>query len=733
LKKATSIQSATTNSSSRSSRRARGQLSPDDTIDRLPGAGKVTAARLMEHGLRRVADLLTFFPRSYQDYRREYALSELDGLPVGTPVVVRGTVVRVHKFFRRMLDVILEQGGASLRARWFRPNAGMSKTYAKGNEVVLAGELRRSSEGLCELIHPSNVTALAGEGGLGIRPRYPVVDGVPGRTLEKIVANAVESLADLVPDVLSDELRARLALPDAATALRCVHSPTVTTSDAAFAELTAGVSPAQRRFAFEDLFVLQVGLAEERRLASGRSAFMCVDSDATAVAKAALPFRCTSAQERAIESISKGMQAATPMQCLLQGDVGSGKTAVVFAACVQVARSGGQSLLMAPTAVLAEQHGRSLSAWGQRVGLRTAVLQAGLAATERRRVLDLASSGEVDLIVGTHALLEDGLRLRHLALAIVDEQHRFGVRQRARLRRAGKGEYDWKIAAQTGMVPHLLVLSATPIPRTLALTMYGDLDLVTLDALPPGRQPVETRLCVGDEQDRAYRFVADAVASSGQAFVVCPAIVESGDGPRGTSVVTLAKRLRSELAPARIAVLHGQLANDEQSRVVEAFRNRSLDVLVSTTVLEVGIDVPSATVMVIEDSERFGLSQLHQLRGRVGRGDQRGTCFLLTKSNDSAVLQRLRLVAEVHDGFRIAEEDLRRRGAGDLQGTRQTGAPELRFADFSAYAGLVELAHDEAARVIERDPFLSQPEHAELKRRVAVRWELARPMAEEAG
>jgi len=740
LKRATSIRSATTSSGSPSGRRGRGAepIGPDDAIDSLPGVGKVTAERLAGRGLLLVRDLLYFFPRAYLDYRRQFALSELDALAPGTPVVVRGTVVRVHKFFRRMLDVVIEQEGVRLLARWFRPNAGMAITYAKGTQVVLAGELRRTQEGECQLIHPSNVTAqLTEDGGLGIRPRYPLIEKVPGRTVEKIVGAALEAVGHRMADVLPESLRKRLGFPKIAEALQTIHRPQAALHADELEALAQGRASAQRRFAFEDLLVLQVGLARERSSTQQRRAFACdgASDDVLAKAKSALPFVCTVAQDRAITSIASAMQRPSPMQCLLQGDVGSGKTAVFFAACVLVARAGGQCLVMAPTAVLAEQHHRTLTAWGRSLGLRAALLHAGLPAAEQRHVLDDAARGEVDIVVGTHALLDHRLRLRRLALTVVDEQHRFGVRQRARLRRVGGEENGWQIAAQDGMVPHLLVLSATPIPRTLALTMYGDLDLVTLDGLPPGRMPVLTRLCSSDQaRAQAYRAVGDVVARGGQAFVVCPAIDdESGEGRRPASVVGLAKRLRGTLAPARIAILHGRLSSDEQRRIVAAFRGHTLDVLVATTVLEVGVDVPSASVMVIEDSERFGLSQLHQLRGRVGRGEAQGLCYLLTRSNEQEALRRLSLLASTHDGFRIAEEDLRHRGAGDLQGTRQTGTPELRFADFGAYAGLLEIAHDEATSLLANDPELGRPEHAELHRRIALRWRQAPPIAEAAG
>jgi ATP-dependent DNA helicase RecG len=445
------------------------------------------------------------------------------------------------------------------------------------------------------------------------------------------------------------------------------------------------------------------------------------------------------------------MAGPAPMQCLLQGDVGSGKTAVAFAACVRVARAGGQTLFMAPTTVLAEQHSRTLRAWGARANLRTGLLHSGLDLADQKRMLAAAAAGELDVIVGTHALLENRLRLSRLALAIVDEQHRFGVRQRARLRRQdgrengrasdgengreNDGKYGWQIPAQDGMVPHLLVLSATPIPRSLALTLYGDLDLVTLDALPPGRKPILSRVCAGtSERELAYAAVKQAVAGGGQALVVCPAIAEGdGGGRTKVSAVALARTLRMALAPSRIGVLHGQLAAERQRAVIDAFREGSLDVLVSTTVVEVGVDLPRAQVMVIEDADCFGLAQLHQLRGRVGRGTEQARCYFLTSSEEPESLDRLRVVASTQDGFRIAEEDLRRRGVGDLQGTRQSGTPELRFADLATYVELVEIARDAARAVLAEDPGLVHPKHAELQRSVRARFEDGRPVAEEAG
>jgi ATP-dependent DNA helicase RecG len=721
----------------------------DAGMAEVPGAGPVTAQRLGKAGIVCVRDLLSFFPRAYEDYRRTYALAELTELAHGTPIVVRGTVVRVHRFFRRMLDVVLEDGAHRLRARWFRPNAGMVKSYPKGAIVALAGRLRRAEDGALELIHPSNVTATLAEGGsVGIRPRYPSIDKVPGRGLEKLVRVALLRALFDGEDALPSELRSRLGLPDLAQALRSVHAPASDLGQEDFLALQEGRAPALRRFAFEDLFVLQVALAMERKRMQGLGAPACSaePSETMALLGSALPFSLTAGQARAIQRILTAFSEGS-VQCLLQGDVGSGKTAVAFAACVHVARAGGQSLVMAPTAVLAEQHVRSLGAWGARIGVRVGLLHAGLSSSDQRALLAAAAAGQVEVIVGTQALLEARVQLPRLSLAIVDEQHRFGVEQRARLRRmhrggTSQGGNGWKIDGQSGMVPHLLVLSATPIPRTLALTLYGDLDLVTLDGLPPGRLPVLTQVCRGPAQrEQAYARLKHLVGEGGQAFVVCPAIAPASDGPddhdgtqdRATSVLALARSLRPLLAPARIGLVHGKLGSDQQHKVLHAFRDRALDVLVATTVLEVGVDVPSATCMVIEDADRFGLAQLHQLRGRVGRGRAQGHCFLLTRASNDEAIERLRILADVHDGFHIAEEDLRLRGAGDVQGTRQTGTPDLRFAHLPAYAELMEHARDEAGRVLGHDPDLVAPEHTGLRAAVARRLSQSRPVAEEAG
>jgi ATP-dependent DNA helicase RecG len=557
------------------------------------------------------------------------------------------------------------------------------------------------------------------------------MEKVPGRVVEKLVAAAVERAAGLLPDVLPQDVAKRLDFPSIADSLRQIHQPDASLSQERLAELLAGQAPAQRRLAFEDLFVVQIGLARERDRARHARGWRCeVDGEAVLVcARAALPFALTGGQQSAIRTLYADLGRATPMQRMLQGDVGSGKTAVAFAAALLVGRAGGQSLLMAPTEVLAEQHGHTLTSWGDKADLRVGVLHAGLDAPTRRRVLAAAATGAIDLLVGTHALLDGGLRVPRMALAIVDEQHRFGVRQRAALRRAG----GWISDEKTGMVPHLLVLSATPIPRSLALTAYGDLDLITLDETPPGRQVVDTHLGVGEAARRqAWAAVRTAVAAGGQGFVVCPAIVEQKHSRRA-SVLSRFRELRPRLAPARVGLLHGQMPSAEQQEVVAAFRAGKIDVLVATTVLEVGVDVARASIIVIEDAERFGLAQLHQLRGRVGRAGQAASCFLLTGVQDPETLDRLAFVAATSDGFRIAEEDLRRRGPGEIYGERQTGVVGLWLRDPGGVAALVEQARREAQALLAEDPALAAPEHSALRQAVETRWLRRPPIAEEAG
>jgi ATP-dependent DNA helicase RecG len=680
----------------------------------------VTARRLAAHGLETVRDLLWRAPRGYDDLRRETPLADVAGVPDGRVVLVRGLVRRVHVFPRRLLDVVVEADGATLRARWFRPPPGMSKGFAKGVEVALAGPLRTDGAGTRELVHPTNVTAAfaartaAGSGaraaGLGLRPRYSVVDGVGARVVERVVAAALARVVaemDVDADTFTAEARARLGVPPLREALQALHAPPEDLPAAALAALAEGRSPAHRRLALEALVTTQLAFLLRRARAGGEGAPPPLDARASAAAlarvRAALAFPLTAAQARAVDEIARDLAAARPMQRLLVGDVGSGKTAVAFAAAALVAAAGGQTLLMAPTEVLAEQHARTLAPVAERLGFSLALLTAGAAASARRAILADAAAGRVALVVGTQAVVDPALAFRDLRLVVVDEQHRFGVSQRAAARRRDGA----------GPLPHLLVLSATPIPRTLALARHGDLDASILDERPPGHRPPATEICRGpDEKRAAYERLRDEVARGHQGFVVCH-VRERAKRAGAVTAIGHFGELRRRLAPARVGLLHGALASDEKERVLRSFAVGTLDVLVATTVVELGLDVPNATLMIVEDADRFGLAQLHQLRGRVGRGAAPGLCLLTTSDGDEAGegARRLAALAAHADGFRLAEEDLAARGPGDLFGDRQTGAPTFGPTSLPEAFALVELARREAERLLADDPALERPEH----------------------
>jgi ATP-dependent DNA helicase RecG len=740
-------------------------VSLDDAITSLPGVGPRTAERLGARGLRAIADLLFHLPRGYDDLRRVTPIAALPQAPAGQVVLVRGVVARVRIFPRRLLDVYLQEGdgegdgdgggggGAIVRARWFRPPRGMQKSFTKGARVALAGPLRRIDDerpgaGAVEIVQPA--VHKDGEGGLGIRARYPAVPGVSGRLLEKIIAAAVDRYGDAVGETLEPELRQRLGLPAVGEALRAIHGrgPTALASwsDASIGSLAAGRSPAHRRLAFEDLLMVQLGLFTGRRQARAQVARPCAAGvgAARAALRLALPFQLTGGQLRVLEEIERDLAAPRPMQRLLVGDVGSGKTVIAFAAAAIAAAAGGQTILMAPTEVLVEQHLRTLG--GLAAAVRAAGLSLGVARftssmprDERAATLARCRAGEVQLLIGTQALLEAPPVFADLRLAIVDEQHRFGVAQRARLRRTdGPFSVDGAGGAGPRVLPHLLVMSATPIPRTLALTLYGDLDASFLREGPPGRQAIETELFSGDDRRAAaYQRLEAAVAEGRQAYVVCPVRAHAAREGAVTAVARAAE-LRRQLAPSgvRVGLLHGDLDAEEKESRLRAFAAGRIDVLVATTVIELGIDVANAAVMLVEEADRFGLAQLHQLRGRVGRGPFAGACLLCTAASlepGGDAHRRLEQLAATNDGFRIAEADLALRGHGDLFGVRQAGTPRLRFAELADYVDLLELARAEAERIVAGDPALERPEHRGLRAGVLARWSAGAVFGEETG
>ena len=541
-----------------------------------------------------------------------------------------------------------------------------------------------------------------------IVPVYPLTAGITNHLLCTLTQQAVAACAQDMPETLPRGVRLDHELAQAEFSYRNIHFP----------ESFQALELARRRLTFEELFYLSAGLA----MLKGRRGDVlgcAIPSRPMEEFLARLPFPLTGAQRRVMEEISRDMASGRPMNRLVQGDVGSGKTVVAAYAAWLAAGAGYQSALMAPTEVLAEQHFRSLSALLEPAGVRVGLLTGSLTPAGKKKVRQALAAGEIDLIIGTHALLSQGVEFAKLGLMVADEQHRFGVAQRAAL--AAKGDS-----------PHVLVMSATPIPRTLALIIYGDLDVSVIDELPPGRTPVETYVVREDKRARMYNFVRRLVGEGRQVYIICPAVEENtegtmqnveweGDGPALDlkAVTTYAKKLQTEVFPdLKVDFLHGKMKPREKEAVMAAFAAGETQVLVSTTVIEVGVDVPNAALIIIENAERFGLSQLHQLRGRVGRGKHQSYCVLITNTRSVEAMQRLRTLASTADGFKISEEDLKLRGPGDFFGSRQHGLPQMKLADLAGDMRLLSEAQDSARRLLMADPTLSQPENRPVLERV---------------
>jgi ATP-dependent DNA helicase RecG len=685
----------------------------------LPGIGPKLAERLAERGLDTIEDLVWFVPRRYDDLRRVEPLAAAlaqDG--EARRVTVAGMVAscRFHRRGRmRWLDVrLVAEAGATdqLIARWFHVHGGMADRFPRGSQVVLSGT-PRARAGAVEMTSP-DVLAVTTPAGVTrsapsrILPRYGDVTGVPPATLRKACRAAVECAVGQIVDGVPAAVIESVGLTGLGDALAVLHAPPEDLGEAEVAALDAGTSHWHRRLAFDELFFLALAVARRGRDRRTGAAPPCpARAEDQRRLAAALPFSLTGAQARAIVALAGDLAGSVPMNRLLQGDVGAGKTAVAFAAAHQVARAGLQVAFMAPTEILAEQHAATLRPWCESVGLRCRLLTASTPGGVRASLLALLAAGEIHVVIGTHALLAEGVGFARLGLVIIDEQHRFGVAQRVRLRDKGAG----------GEQPHLLVMTATPIPRTLALTAYGDLDVTVLDEMPPGRTPAVTTIQPGRRgRDAAYQKVRRALAEGGRAFVVCPLVEPSEEMP-WAAATAVAGELAERLAPARVGFCHGRMPQVDRDAVMDSFRSGMLDVLVATTVVEVGVDVPEATIMVVEDAQHFGLAQLHQLRGRVGRGGGRSECVLVTRGDRTAAgAERLAVMAETADGFRIAEEDLRIRGPGEILGARQAGLPKLRFGDLRRHVDLLQEARTEAERLLALDPDLGRPEHAVTRR-----------------
>ncbi len=698
------------------------------------GVGPRRADALAKRGLASVEQLLFHLPSGYDDRR---ALVEVGDLEVGrratfiAEVQSTGTATARTRGGRptRVLEAVVGDDTGSVSLKWFRGGDALESTLKKGARLLVTGDVRRHRFSK-QLVHPeveSIEDAASGEveQQLASRleslrrvvPRYPTPEGIPARTLRGLIERAVAAYADLAPGYLPDALVREHGLPEPGEALRIVHCPPF---EADVEEYDAFASRAHKRLVLEELFLLELGLAL-RHGETARLPGVAIDVSTPTLRRApdALPFRLTSAQARAWQEIQADLALPHPMNRLVQGDVGSGKTVVALLAAVAAAGSGLQTALMAPTELLAEQHARTLesmlAASGGALGLRVGLLTASVPKPEADAMRERMASGDVDLVVGTHALVQKDVNFARLALVVVDEQHRFGVLQRQAL--AAKRD--------DGRHPHTLVMTATPIPRTLALTLYGDLDASVIDELPPGRSPVKTLLMRSGEGAAVTRLVAETVARGEQVYVVYP-LVEESERVDLRSAIESAERIARAFPESRVDLLHGRLEADERREAMRRFERGETQILVSTTVIEVGVDVPRATLMVIEHAERFGLAQLHQLRGRVGRGERPGTCVMVSRarakkagSGDGEGADgeppvdrgeaRLKAMLDTTDGFEIANADLRIRGPGEFLGTRQSGhLPDLRVADLLRDQRLLGIARTAAFEAVRRDPGLAR-------------------------
>ncbi len=653
------------------------------------GVNSQLAGRLAKLDLHGPRDLLLHLPLRYEDETR---LTPIAAARAGFPAQIEGEVLACEVVLRprRQLVARVSDGSGTLVARWLNFYPSQQKLLALGRRVRLFGEVRSGFFG-DEMVHPRVRVVAPGEGlPTALTPVYPTTAGVGQATLRKLIERALDT--EPMDELLPPAWLARLGLPGFAEALQALHRPPPDADPWALEQRT---HPAWRRIKFEELLVQQLSLRRAYLARRARSAMpLPARGSLTRALLETLPFRPTAAQQRAAAEIAADLAAPHPMQRLLQGDVGSGKTLVAALAMLQAAENGWQAAMMAPTEILAEQHYRKLSAWLAPLGVEVAWLSGGRRKRERAVELARLHDGEVLLAVGTHALIEDPVTLPRLALAVVDEQHRFGVRQRLALREKGAD----------GLRPHMLMMSATPIPRTLAMTHYADLDVSVLDELPPGRTPIRTRLVSDARRDEVVGRVRDACLGGRQAYWVCPLIEESEALQLQTAQDTF-DTLVAALAELRVGLVHGRLRNDEKSATMSAFAAGELDVLVATTVIEVGVDVPNASLMVIEHAERFGLAQLHQLRGRVGRGTAESVCILIYAQPLSQTgRERLKVIYENTDGFEIARADLRIRGPGEFVGARQSGVPLLRYASLEADVDLIAPARELAEDLLAHKP-----------------------------
>jgi ATP-dependent DNA helicase RecG len=684
-------------------------------IQYVKGIGPKLALLFERKGIRTVEDALYFLPRAYEDRRRLRKIADLEAgrRETGFGEVVLSGMAFFPSRRKRIFQAVVSDGSGTITLKWFHGHERYLKDrFKKGRKLIFSGDVKVFNQKR-EIVHP-DVEVVEGdiEGDSinfkRIVPIYSETEGLHQRTLRRLMKTIVDHYADGLSSPIPADTLERLRLGDFQEAFRRAHFPT---EEASVNVLNLHRSPAHRRIIFDEFFFLELGLAVRRRgvaveeglpiYPSGQLCQRLIDR---------LPFQLTGAQQRVLAEIRRDITQPHPMNRLIQGAVGSGKTAVALLASLDVIEAGCQAALMVPTEVLAEQHYLNLRSWVEPLGIRVALLTSNIKGQEREETYREILAGETQLVIGTHAMIQETVEFKRLGLAIIDEQHKFGVVQRALLKKKGSH-------------PHLVVMTATPIPRTLAMTIYGDLDVSIIDEMPKGRMPVETKVFPESSRPRVYRILEDEITKGRQAFIVYP-LVEESESLDLRDATQMAEHLRKEVFPAfNVGLLHGRMKSEEKESVMREFKEGRIPILVSTTVIEVGIDIPNASVMVVEHAERFGLSQLHQLRGRIGRGRHPSRCILMAPYRCSEEAKaRLRAMERTTDGFRIAEEDLRLRGPGEFFGTRQSGFPDFRVAHLLRDTAILVEARREAFRLIEKDPELSQPSHAELRATLLKRW-----------
>jgi ATP-dependent DNA helicase RecG len=665
----------------------------------LKGAGPKLRDKLSRLGLRTVQDVLFHLPLRYQDRTH---ITPIGAIAPGQEALVVGQIELADVAFRRRRTLIVRvaDGTGSLILRFFHFNSAQQENFARGRKAKLFGEVRAGPGGL-EMVHPEYELSddhMVVAPDAHLTPVYPTTEGVHQLGLRKLTDQALDRYLGAIHEWLPAELLAPLKLPTLQEALAFVHRPP---PGAPVDALLAARHPAQQRLAFEEMLAFHLSLKRLRARMRRHSAPVLVGAGSLYTRfLASLPFTPTGAQQRVLAEIGRDLRMPHPMQRLVQGDVGSGKTLVAAGACLAAIDAGWQAAVMAPTELLAEQHWRNFAHWLAPLGLQVAFLTGSLPAKTRRAMMADVSEGRASLVIGTHALFQEDVQFHRLGLIVVDEQHRFGVHQRLQLREKG---------AADGLVPHQLIMTATPIPRTLAQSFYADLDVSVIDELPPGRKPVDTVVIPDARRPEVVTRVRDACLTGRQAYWVCPLIEESENLELQTATQT-AEALAGALPELRIALVHGRMKAAEKERIMAAFKAGSVHLLVATTVIEVGVDVPNASLMIIENAERLGLSQLHQLRGRVGRGGAQSTCVLLYQSPlSTAARERLAAVRETNDGFEIARRDLDMRGPGEVLGTRQTGDQQFHIADLVRDQALLPKIEEAAALLLEKYPAHVEP------------------------